>query len=162
MALTGVPLIALTVLATAAAIAVTTLFWGRFGRWRPVTRSAGLHSMVKVARRHMSARSCAACTRASSSRVSAFVAASSSMQAPSFCKPWVLPGGTGGVGASMSSLVSAPGRSGHSREAESMDDRENGAVMVLSPMSLVLLDPKKACCPGAGQGHHPFSSPVNS
>lgn len=42
MALTGVPLIALTVLATAAAIAVTTLFWGRFGRWRPVTRSAGV------------------------------------------------------------------------------------------------------------------------
>jgi len=42
MALTGVALIALTLLATAAAIAATTLVWGRFGRWRPVSRSAGV------------------------------------------------------------------------------------------------------------------------
>jgi len=42
MALTGVALIALTMLATAAAIAATTLLWNRFGRWRPLVRSGGV------------------------------------------------------------------------------------------------------------------------
>ena len=42
MALTGVPLIALTMLAMAVAIAATTLFWNRFGRWRPLVRPAGV------------------------------------------------------------------------------------------------------------------------
>ena len=42
MTLIGVPLIALALIATAAAIAATTLLWSRPGRWRPVHRSAGV------------------------------------------------------------------------------------------------------------------------
>ena len=42
MTLTGLPLIALAVLATAAAITGTTLLWSRYGRWRLLSRSAGV------------------------------------------------------------------------------------------------------------------------
>ena len=42
MSLVGLPLIALTLLATAAAITGTTLLWSRYGRWRLLSRSAGL------------------------------------------------------------------------------------------------------------------------
>ena len=42
MALTGRPLIALTLLATAAVITATILLWSRSGRWRLVLRPAGV------------------------------------------------------------------------------------------------------------------------
>jgi hypothetical protein len=42
VALTGVPLIATALLATAAAITATALLWSRFGRWRLLSRTAGV------------------------------------------------------------------------------------------------------------------------
>jgi hypothetical protein len=42
MSLTGVPLIILVVLATAAAGAGTVLLWSRYGRWRMLSRTAGI------------------------------------------------------------------------------------------------------------------------
>jgi hypothetical protein len=42
MALTGIPLIALCLLLTAAAGAATVVLWSRFGRWRLVSRPIGL------------------------------------------------------------------------------------------------------------------------
>jgi lysyl-tRNA synthetase class 2 len=42
MALTGLTLIALTMLATAAAVAGTILLWSRFGQWRLLSRTVGV------------------------------------------------------------------------------------------------------------------------
>src|SRR5690242_13117471 len=42
MMLTGVPLIAVAVLVTTAAGAVTVLLWSRFGRWRLLSRTVGI------------------------------------------------------------------------------------------------------------------------
>jgi lysyl-tRNA synthetase class 2 len=42
VSLTGVPLIALAILATMATIAGTVLLWSRFGRWRLVSRTVGV------------------------------------------------------------------------------------------------------------------------
>jgi hypothetical protein len=42
MSLTGVPLILLAVLVTAGVSAATVLLWSRFGRWRLLSRSAGI------------------------------------------------------------------------------------------------------------------------
>ena len=42
MSLTGVPLIIVAVLATAAAGAGTVLLWSRYGRWRMLSRTAGI------------------------------------------------------------------------------------------------------------------------
>jgi hypothetical protein len=42
MSLTGIPLIVVAVLGTGAIAAVTVLLWSRFGRWRPLSRAAGI------------------------------------------------------------------------------------------------------------------------
>jgi hypothetical protein len=42
MELTGIPLIVLTLLAAAAAVAGTVLLWSRFGRWRLLSRALGV------------------------------------------------------------------------------------------------------------------------